>query len=205
MTSGLRDVLEIERLRGVWDTAPSRTRDLLDLARRITGVSAPPGAQYMYGNVNVLLLDELVARVSGMSAEAFRRAVLYEPLGPGRHGGAPPRGPRGPRPRRALCAGRRGRVVARHRPPRHRGRYADHVARGPDALGAGPPGGRGRRHRRDRGHGRADAVARRHAHPLWPRPGGAALPRPDRALPQRYLSPATRPISPMSPSATWAW
>ena len=81
MTSGLRDVLEIERLRGVWGSAPSRTRDLLDLVRRITGVSAPPGAQYMYANVNALLLDELVARVSGTSAEAFRRAVLYEPLG----------------------------------------------------------------------------------------------------------------------------
>ena len=81
MTSGLRDVLEIERLRGVWGTAPSRTCDLLDLARRITGVSAPPGAQYMYANVNALLLDELIARASGMSAEAFRRAVLYEPLG----------------------------------------------------------------------------------------------------------------------------
>ena len=81
MTSGLRDVLEIERLRGVWSTAPSRTRDLLELARRITSLSAPAGAQYMYGNVNVLLLDELVARVSGMSSEAFRRAVLYEPLG----------------------------------------------------------------------------------------------------------------------------
>ena len=81
MTSGLRDVLEIERLRGVWGTAPSRTRDLLDLTRRITGVSAPPGAQYMYANVNALLLDELIAHVSGMPAEAFRRAALYEPLG----------------------------------------------------------------------------------------------------------------------------
>src|SRR5688572_29038866 len=81
MTSGLRDVLEIERLRGVWGTAPSRTGDLLDRARRIAGVSAPAGAQYMYANVNVLLLDELVARVSGMSSDAFRRAVLYEPLG----------------------------------------------------------------------------------------------------------------------------
>ena len=81
MTSGLHDVLEIERLRGVWDTAPSRTRDLLDLACRIADVSAPPGAQYMYGNVNVLLLDEVVARVSGMPADAFRRTVLYEPLG----------------------------------------------------------------------------------------------------------------------------
>jgi CubicO group peptidase (beta-lactamase class C family) len=42
MTSGLRDVLEIERLRGVWDTAPSRTRDLLDLAGRITGSARRP-------------------------------------------------------------------------------------------------------------------------------------------------------------------
>src|SRR5262245_53746623 len=81
MTSGLCDVLEIERLRGVWDTSPSRTQDLLALARRITEISAPPGLQYMYGNVNVLLLDELVARVAGMPADAFRRAVLYEPLG----------------------------------------------------------------------------------------------------------------------------
>jgi CubicO group peptidase (beta-lactamase class C family) len=81
MTSGLRDVLEIERLRGVWTSGPSRTGELLDLAYRQTAVSAPPGAQYMYANVNVLLLDELIARVSGMPADAFRRAALYEPLG----------------------------------------------------------------------------------------------------------------------------
>lgn len=35
----------------------------------------------MYANVNILLLDELIARVSGMSADTFRRAALYEPLG----------------------------------------------------------------------------------------------------------------------------
>jgi CubicO group peptidase (beta-lactamase class C family) len=81
MTSGLRDVLEIERLRGVWTSGPSRTRELLDLAYRQTAVSAPAGAQYMYANVNVLLLDELIARVSGMPADTFRRAALYEPLG----------------------------------------------------------------------------------------------------------------------------
>jgi CubicO group peptidase (beta-lactamase class C family) len=81
MTSGLRDVLEIERLRGVWTSAPSRTRDLLDLAWRQTAVSAPAGAQYMYANVNALLLDELIARVSGVPADTFRRAALYEPLG----------------------------------------------------------------------------------------------------------------------------
>ena len=81
MTSGLRDVLEIERLRGVWTSSPSRTRELLDLAWRQTAVSAPAGAQYMYANVNVLLLDELIARVSGMPADTFRRASLYVPLG----------------------------------------------------------------------------------------------------------------------------
>jgi len=81
MTSGLRDVLEIERLRGVWTSSASRRRELLDLAWRQTTMSSPPGAQYMYANVNVLLLDELVARVSGMSADAFRRVALYEPLG----------------------------------------------------------------------------------------------------------------------------
>jgi CubicO group peptidase (beta-lactamase class C family) len=81
MTSGLRDVLEIERLRGVWTSGPARTRELLDLAWRQPAVSAPAGAQYMYANVNVLLLDELIARVSGVPADTFRRAALYEPLG----------------------------------------------------------------------------------------------------------------------------
>ena len=61
MTSGLRDVLEIERLRGVWTSGPSRTRDLLNMAYRQAAVSVPAGAQYMYANVNVLLLDELIA------------------------------------------------------------------------------------------------------------------------------------------------
>jgi len=92
MTSGLRDVLEIERLRGVWDASPSRARDLLALARRVSSVSAPPGAQYMYANVNAVLLEEIVARASGMPAEAFRRAVLYEPLGLGATGARPHEG-----------------------------------------------------------------------------------------------------------------
>ena len=81
MTSGLRDALEIERLRGVWTSSSSRRAELLKLAWRQRAVSAPPGAQYMYANVNVLLLDELIERVSGMSADAYRRAALYDPLG----------------------------------------------------------------------------------------------------------------------------
>jgi len=81
MTSGLRDVLEIERLRGEWRSSPSRVQDLLDLAYRQRAVSAAAGAQYMYANVNALLLEQIVTRASGMSAEAFRHEVLYQPLG----------------------------------------------------------------------------------------------------------------------------
>lgn len=80
MTSGLRDVLEIERLRGVWDASPSRARDLLRQAAGMTSASAPPAAQYMYANVNAVLLEAIVARVTGDSAEAFRRAAIYQPL-----------------------------------------------------------------------------------------------------------------------------
>jgi CubicO group peptidase (beta-lactamase class C family) len=81
MTSGLRDVLEIERLRGVWTATESRERDLLDLALRQRSVSAPAGSQYMYANVNAVLLEALIERASGMPAEVFRRETFYEPLG----------------------------------------------------------------------------------------------------------------------------
>lgn len=80
MTSGLRDVLEIARLRGAWAPSPDRVRDLLDLAFAQDRVSAPAGAQYIYANVNFVLLEEIVRRVSG-DAQALRQDVLYDPLG----------------------------------------------------------------------------------------------------------------------------
>jgi len=81
MTSGLRDVLEVERLRGVWTPSASRRAELLELAFAQTSVSAPPGAQYMYANVNALLLEELAGRVGGAAAERIRAERLYGPLG----------------------------------------------------------------------------------------------------------------------------
>ncbi|MSO77684.1 MAG: hypothetical protein EXQ87_12385 [Alphaproteobacteria bacterium] len=81
LTSGLRDVFEIARLRGLWHAAPERVGDLLALAFRQSAVSAPASAQYLYTNVNHLLLDELVTRVAGMPAEDFRRRAIYAPLG----------------------------------------------------------------------------------------------------------------------------
>src|SRR5262249_34513865 len=81
MTSGLRDTLEIERLRGVWDSAPRRAEELVQIAFRQTRVSAPAGEAYQYCNLNFLLLDEIIRRVSGMSADAFRRQAIDIPLG----------------------------------------------------------------------------------------------------------------------------
>jgi len=81
MTSGLRDVLEIERLRGVWRASPFSARDLFALACRQADASAAPGARYIYGNVNAVLLEEIVRRASGTSPESFRRSALCEPLG----------------------------------------------------------------------------------------------------------------------------
>lgn len=80
MTSGLRDVLEIERLRGEWRPSPSRVRDLLDLAFAQSEASAPAGTQYMYANVNFVLLEEIVGRLSG-DADALRTEAIYRPLG----------------------------------------------------------------------------------------------------------------------------
>lgn len=81
MTSGLPDVLEIARLQGTWTSSPSRREELLALARAHAGTGGPPGAHYTYANVNPLLVEEVIARAGGMSAESFRRAALYEPLG----------------------------------------------------------------------------------------------------------------------------
>jgi len=80
LTSGLRDVLEIERLRGVWHSSTSRQQDLLRLATAQTEISLPPGAAYLYTNVNHVLLEQIVARAGGGSSEAFRREAIHGPL-----------------------------------------------------------------------------------------------------------------------------
>lgn len=81
LTSGLRDVLEIERLRGVWHTSASRQQDLLRLAAAQTEVSLTPSDAYLYTNVNHVLLEQIVARAGGGSSEVFRQEAIYAPLG----------------------------------------------------------------------------------------------------------------------------
>lgn len=44
-------------------------------------LTAPPGAQFRYSDINFILLGEVVARVSGRPLQDFAREVLFEPLG----------------------------------------------------------------------------------------------------------------------------
>ncbi|ETW97420.1 MAG: hypothetical protein ETSY1_22765 [Candidatus Entotheonella factor] len=81
MTSGLRDVLEILRLRGTWHTSSHREADLLALAYVMRDVNCPPGQRYIYNNTNFVLLAEIIRRITGLDADAFRREVIYKPLG----------------------------------------------------------------------------------------------------------------------------
>lgn len=81
MTSGLRDVLEILRLRGTWHTSPQREADLFALGCAMRDVNCPPGQRYLYNNTNFVLLAEIIRRVTGLEADVFRREVIYGPLG----------------------------------------------------------------------------------------------------------------------------
>ena len=81
-TSGIRDALEVLRLRGSWRTSPQREADILDLAFATAELNAPPGRRYLYCNTGFVLAAEILRRASGLeSADAWRRQALYAPLG----------------------------------------------------------------------------------------------------------------------------
>lgn len=42
---------------------------------------APPGAKFIYSDINFILLGEIVARLSGMSLPEFARQQIFQPLG----------------------------------------------------------------------------------------------------------------------------
>ena len=81
MTSGLRDGLEIMRLRGVWRPSPQREVDILDLAYNQEKVSFPVGERFVYTNTNFVLLAEIIRRVTDYPADEFRKLAIYDKLG----------------------------------------------------------------------------------------------------------------------------
>jgi uncharacterized protein YbbC (DUF1343 family)/CubicO group peptidase (beta-lactamase class C family) len=71
--SGLREDIDVSDMWEGYDTA---------IARAVEEVpTAPPGARFVYSDINYLLLGDIVARVGGTGLDRFARARIFEPLG----------------------------------------------------------------------------------------------------------------------------
>ncbi|WP_165585679.1 serine hydrolase [Roseococcus sp. SYP-B2431] len=80
-TSGLRDMLELNRLGGV-DLGTPLTEAELDaaIARQAT-LNFPPGSRYLYSNSGFRLLGQVVEQLSGRSLAEFLEARIFRPFG----------------------------------------------------------------------------------------------------------------------------
>jgi CubicO group peptidase (beta-lactamase class C family) len=80
-TSGLRDMLELNRLGGA-DLGTPLTEAELDaaIARQAT-LNFPPGTRYLYSNSGFRLLGQVVERLSGRTLAEFLEARIFAPLG----------------------------------------------------------------------------------------------------------------------------
>lgn len=58
-------------------------------------LQAPPGAQFVYSDINFIVLGELVEKLSGMSLDKYAEAHVFEPLGMKHTRFLPPRSWRG--------------------------------------------------------------------------------------------------------------
>src|SRR5690606_3990406 len=69
-TSGIRDMLEIQRLGGADLGTPVTAEDLLDGICRQTTLNFAPGTRYLYSNSAFFLLGLIVERRTGRRLEA---------------------------------------------------------------------------------------------------------------------------------------
>ncbi|MEM1217084.1 MAG: serine hydrolase domain-containing protein [Bacteroidota bacterium] len=80
-SSGLKDYLVIEYMRGnSWNRNFTQAQGLEILARH-PNLLFPPGDRYSYSNSNYLVLALIVEQVSGQSLDAYAQANIFEPLG----------------------------------------------------------------------------------------------------------------------------
>jgi CubicO group peptidase (beta-lactamase class C family) len=81
MTSGLQDSLEILRLAGQWHARPGTEQACLALGMKAQQSPTPPGQCYRYNNFNIVLLNEVIRRASGMARGRFYQERLFGPAG----------------------------------------------------------------------------------------------------------------------------
>ncbi len=82
-TSGIREYLTLVDLIGRPEGSVFgyTTRDLVELLARQQALTFDPGDQFSYTNSGYFLLAQIVTRVSGMTASAFARENVFDPLG----------------------------------------------------------------------------------------------------------------------------
>jgi CubicO group peptidase (beta-lactamase class C family) len=80
-TSGIRDMLEIQRQGGADLGTPLASADLLDGILRQRTVNFAPGTRYLYSNSNFLLLGRLVEQLTGMTLAHVLETEIFAPLG----------------------------------------------------------------------------------------------------------------------------
>lgn len=80
-TSGIRDMLELARMRGIDLDQPIGEDGLIELIGAAPRLNFPPGSRYLYSNSNFLLLGLIAERTSGMALPEFLRDRIFMPLG----------------------------------------------------------------------------------------------------------------------------
>jgi CubicO group peptidase (beta-lactamase class C family) len=80
-TSGIRDMLEIQRHGGGDLYVPITSDDLLEGICRQRTLNFAPGTRYLYSNSNFFLLGLVVERLSGIKLAAFLEREVFAPLG----------------------------------------------------------------------------------------------------------------------------
>ena len=79
--SGIRDIWELQMLRGVRIDDTITQKDAVRIIANQRALNFEPRTQYRYSNSNFVLLAEIAEKVSGLSLNDFLQARVFRPLG----------------------------------------------------------------------------------------------------------------------------
>lgn len=79
--SGIRDIWELQMMRGVRIDDTITQRDAVRIIASQRALNFEPRTQYRYSNSNFVLLAEIAEKMSGASLNDFLRARVFAPLG----------------------------------------------------------------------------------------------------------------------------
>jgi CubicO group peptidase (beta-lactamase class C family) len=80
-TSGIRDYLTLEYLKGLRDSDYYEDEDILDLLANQSDVNFKPNSEFLYSNSGYWLLGQIVEKVSSLNMAEFAKKEIFEPLG----------------------------------------------------------------------------------------------------------------------------